>query len=132
MNLYEQLKAEYEASTDCEWELFPRQGYSPREEEAFLGYEIDGPPQPVRGQFVRRADAIFCISAHEKGYPLFMAAFEAAVALLIADDAVTKAYCADFAEGKEQAKARFDSDYEYEEAFASLRIALSPLLAEEE
>ena len=80
-NIIQQLRAEYEASTGGEWAVFARQSYMPQEEEEFLGYEIDGPAQPTRGQFVRRADAAFCVAAHNR-MPLLLAALEAAAALL--------------------------------------------------
>jgi len=76
----QQLLAEYEASTQGEWEVFARQGLNPGEEEWFLGYEITGPEQPSRGQFVRRADAALCVAAHNK-MPLLLAALEAAAEL---------------------------------------------------
>jgi hypothetical protein len=138
MNVFEQLKAEYEATTRDEWALFPRQGYFPREEEAFLGYEIDGPPQPARGQFVRRADAVFCISAHEKGYPLLMAVFEAAAEMLAAERANTAALAEyrscvlaqeDLLDGY---RDRVNSRERFHSAKLALASALAPLLAEAE
>ena len=75
----QQLRAEYEASTQGEWSVFARQGLNPGEEEWFLGYEITGPEQPSRGQFVRRADAALCVAAHNN-MPLLLAVAEAAVA----------------------------------------------------
>ena len=75
----QQLRAEYEASTQGEWSVFARQGLNPGDEEWFLGYEIAGPEQPSRGQFVRRADAALCVAAHNK-MPLLLAVAEAAVA----------------------------------------------------
>ena len=73
----QQLRAEYEASTQGEWSVFARQGLNPGEEEWFLGYEITGPEQPSRGQFVRRADAALCVAAHNN-MPLLLAVAEAA------------------------------------------------------
>ena len=77
--LLQQLRAEYEASTQGEWEVFARQGLNPGDEEWFLGYEIAGPEQPSRGQFVRRADAALCVAAHNNML-LLLAVAEAAVA----------------------------------------------------
>lgn len=79
-NIIQQLRADYEASTQGEWEVFARQGLNPGEEEWFLGYEITGPEQPSRGQFVRRADAALCVAAHNH-MPLLLEIAEAVTAI---------------------------------------------------
>ena len=78
-NIIQQLRADYEASTQNQWSVYARQSYMPQEEEDFLGYEIEGAEIPARGQFVRRGDAAFCVSAHNH-MPLLLAVAEAAVA----------------------------------------------------
>lgn len=55
------IRARADAATPGPWSA--RNRSSDGIEDAFLGFEIDGPPDATRGQFARRADAEFMAHA---------------------------------------------------------------------
>ena len=57
------LAALEKAATPGPWEFYDRCGKGPEATDSHIGYEVEGPPQPMRGQFERGADAVFVAAA---------------------------------------------------------------------
>lgn len=138
MTLYEKLKAEYEATTEKEWYSAPNGDIGAFDKETGLDVGVVGPLDWESGGFLRLEDSRFCVSAHEKGYPLLMAVFEAAVEMLAAERANTAALAEyrscvltqeDLSDGYRE---RVNSRERFHAAKLALAAALAPLLAEAE
>jgi hypothetical protein len=62
-----EIKARLEAATPGPWKAWARDAANDgtQDEMVGLGWEIVGPPEPMRGQFSRCADAQFIAHSHE-------------------------------------------------------------------
>ena len=77
------MRAILEAATPRPWAAVSR-SLDEQDDDYFLGWEIDGPPDAYRGQFERKADAQFIAHARAD-MPALLAVVEAAVAWREAD-----------------------------------------------
>ncbi|MGH2362421.1 MAG: hypothetical protein ACRDGM_18005 [bacterium] len=66
------IEAALVATTPGEWSAYDRGGLD-RDDDT-IGWEIKGPPEPInRGQFARKADAVFIARAHDEIVPWLVA-----------------------------------------------------------
>jgi hypothetical protein len=140
MNVFEQLKAEYEATLlDGTWETLGEQAYDEESDYGETGVVVYPEPDK-RYVYVEicttdcwedadneaPANMAWIASAHERGYPLLMAVFEAAAEYVAAKDALAEADGGD-------SEASFRASLEHRSRCdLALRAALAPLLAEAE
>ena len=118
MSKLAEIKALLAAITPEPWVAVARHGDNDgtQDEMSGLGWDIEGPPEPMRGQFSRCADAQF--AAHSPEYVrLLLAALEAALHQGGLSDSTpsNEAFLARkvaemMAEKKPEAAARYESD----------------------